>query len=115
MRFAVTLHLRDFVQRLPLGTQCGIFLVHPAAGIPLVHREQPAVGEIAVVGDSQRLPAGIFLIVLEPLVQVQRVGGSTRRLGGQRQDLPGPITVIAQDDIAVQVIALWNRGPLVAD
>ena len=80
-----------------------------------VDREHQAVREIAVVGDGQRRAAGRPLVVLEPFVEVERVGGADRRLGGDRHDLARPLGAVAEDDVAVQVVAGDERGPLEAD
>ena len=45
----------------------------------------------------------------------QRIGGAEGRLGDHRHNLPRPVPVVAENHIPVQVVALDQRGPLVAD
>ena len=115
MSLAVALDLGDFVERLPLRAQARIGLVDPAAGIGRLGREHPAVRQVAVVRQGEHLPAGLGLVVGQPLVEVERIGGADRRLRRQRHHLPGAVAVVAKDDVAVQVVALRHGGPFETD
>ncbi len=112
MRFAVTLDLGDLVQRLPLGALLDVAAIQGTTGVLLVDGKHDAVGEVAVVRERQDGAAGLRLVVLHPLVEVERIGaadGSLRRVGNHQAGLVGTVT---KDDIAVKVVSFDERGPL---
>jgi hypothetical protein len=76
---------------------------------------QPLERLPSVVRKREGLAAGFLLIVVQPLVEIQRVLGAHRRQGGQGHYLKRPPPVVSQNHVAVQVEALGNRCPLVAD
>ena len=113
--FTIALDLGDFVKRLPFCPQRYVFLVDPATGVGFVDREHPAVRQIAIVCECECPPAGLFFVVLEPLIKVQGIGTAKRGLRHHRHNLLGAITIVAQDHISVQVETFGDRGPLEAD
>ena len=67
------------------------------------------------MGRRQRSAVRLRLVVLEILVEIERIGaadGGLRRVG---HDLPDPVSPVAENDIAVHVPAIHQRGPLEAD
>ena len=115
MRFAVALGLGDFVEALPFRAGERVVLVELAAGDRLDDREHAAVGEIAVVRDGQQAAAGLLLVGGHPFPEIARIVAAERREGGVGLDLAGLRAVVAEDHVAVQVVAAGIRGPLVAD
>ncbi len=115
MRLAVTLDLGHFVQRFPPGTQCDVVLVDTAAEIGRLGGEHPAVGHVAVVRQRQCLATGLGFVRLQPGVEIEGIVRAERRLGRQRGDLAGTVSAVAQDYVAVQVVAFRDRRPFEAD
>ena len=115
VRFTVTLDLGDFVKRLPLGALLDIVLVQRLAGKLLVHREHDAVGEVAVMRQREHSTIGLFLVGLHPVVKVERIRASEWRRHGERNDLPCPFGAVPENHVAVQIVALIERGPLETD
>ena len=115
MRLAVALDLGDLVHRLPLRALLDIGLVDGAAGILRVDREHDPVRQVAVMRQRQRAAPGLFLVGFQPLVQVQRVGRAYRRLGRVGHHLPRLLRALAEDHVAVQVVARHERGPFEPD
>ena len=114
MRLAVTLHLRDFVEVLPLVARFDVAAIHRLAGEVLDEREHAAVGQVAVVRRSQgrrrrscpRRPASTST--------GRARSGCRRRIDREGQDLAGTRRAVAEDDVAMDV-GRPLRGPLVAD
>ena len=77
--------------------------------------EHQAVAQIAVVGDGEHAAAGLLLVGAHPFPQLARDCRCRGRRHGKRLDLARLVAVVAEDDIAVQVVAAGVRGPLVAD
>ncbi len=73
MRFAVTLYLRDLIQRLPTHAVDSVGLGKAAIGCRVAIREHDAIAEIAVVRNSQHATAGLGLVSLHPLPEIFRV------------------------------------------
>ena len=115
MRLAVALDLRGFVEALPLRAGLGILAVDLLAGERLDDREHAAVAQVAVVRDGEHVAAGLLLVRGHPLPQVAGIVAAQRLLRGVRLDPAGLVAVVAEDDVAVQVVAAGVRGPLVAD
>ena len=74
-----------------------------------------AVAQVAVVRDGEHAAAGFLFVGVHPFPQVDGIGAAQRRDAGERLDLAGAVAVVAEDDVAMQVVALVERGPLVAD
>src|SRR5574341_577399 len=115
MRLAVTLHLCDFVEPLPLRAGFGIRAINFLAHARLDDWEHTSAAQVAVVRDCQHVAAGLLLVAGHPLPQVARVVAAQRWNGGERQDLAGPGCVVPEDDVAMKVVAAGHRGPLIAD
>ena len=64
---------------------------------------------------ASTLAAGLLLVGRHPLPEVARVVAAERLLRRVGLDLAGLLAVVAEDDVAVQVVAAGVRGPLVAD
>ena len=115
MGLAVALDLGPFVERLPLAALFDIGLVDRLAGILRLDREHQPVGEIAVMRDGKRGPAGLALVAFQPGIEIERVGRADRRLRDHRYDLQRARRAVTQKHVAVQVVALDERGPFIAD
>ena len=115
MRLTITFDLRNFVQRFPLGTQADVVLVYFTAGIGYFSGEQPAIGQVTVMGNRKSLAAGLFLVIIQPLVKIQRILGAHGGLCRQGYDLFRAISVVAQNHVAVQIEPFRHRGPLETD
>ena len=115
MRFAIALHLRDFVDALAVGACLRVLAVDRLAVEVLDQRKHHAVAEVAVVRDRQHLAAGLGFVGFHPLPQLARVGAAGRAVGDEGLDLAGLVAVVTEDHIAMQVVALHQRSPLVAD
>ena len=105
MRLAVALGLRGLVEPLPSCPLLGILPVDRLAE-GLDDGEHQAVAQIAVVRDGQHAAAGLLLVGL-PSTSRARAGLSLpeRRIHGERLDLARLVAVVAEDDVAVQVVA----------
>ena len=114
MGFAVALHLGSLIEHLPAGALLGILAIDLLAGEGLDDREHRAVAQIAVVGDGENLAAGLVLVVLQPFPEIARIvaPGRQRR---KRHDLARLVAAVAENDVAVKVVAAGVRGPLIAD
>ena len=66
------------------------------------------------MGDGQHLAAGLLLGIGHPLPQVAGIVAA-QRLHGVGLDQAGLGAVLAEDDVAVQVVAAGVGGPLEAD
>ena len=61
------------------------------------------------------LATGFFLVVFQPLVQIQWIGGTEGWLCRQGYYLSRAVTVVTQNHVAVQVETLGHRGPFETD
>src|SRR6185503_458099 len=68
-----------------------------------------------VVRDGQYAAAGLLFVGVHPFPQLDRIVAAERRIDREGLDLARLVAVVAEDDIAVQVIAAGVRGPLVTD
>ena len=114
MSLAIALHLGDFVDALALGARLGVLAVERLAVERLDQREHDSVAEIPVVRDRQHLAARLLLVGFHPFPQIARIGAA-RRVVDEGLDLPRLVAVVAEQDVAVHVRAVDQRGPLVAD
>ncbi len=62
--------------------------------------------------DRQQLAAGLLFVLGHPLPELFRVFALP---GREREHLVGLVLVVAEQDVAVQVVAARHRGPFVAD
>ena len=115
MRLPIALDLRRLVQALPLRARFGIFAIDRLAGEGLDDREHPAVREIAVMGDREHAPAGLVLVGRQPFPQIARIVAAERRHDRIRHDAAGLVATVAEDHVAVEIVAAGVRRPLVAD
>src|SRR6185437_2269562 len=115
MGFAVALGLAGLIKPLPLGALLRVLLVHRLTGERFNDREHAAVAEVTVVSDGEHAAAGLLLVGCHPLPEVPWVIAAHRRLRRKRYDLARPLTVVAEDDVAVQIVPTRVRSPLVAD
>ena len=115
MGLAVALDLRGFVEPLPARAVLGVLPVDRLAGEGLDDREHAAVAEVAVVRDGEHVAAGLLLVGRHPFPEVAGIVAAERRQRGVGLDLAGLVAVVAEDDVAVEVVAAGVRGPLVAD
>ena len=116
MRLAVALDLRRPRRAAP--TAPASRRTRWSNGLPVkasMSGNMHAVAEVAVVRDGQHLAAGLLLVGGHPLPQVARVVAAERLQRGEGLDLAGLRAVVAEDDVAVEVVAAGVRGPLVAD
>ena len=65
--------------------------------------------------DGQHAAAGLVLVGGHPLPEVARIVAAERRIGRVGLDAQGLVAAVAVDHVAMQVVALVERGPLVAD
>ena len=112
--FAIALHLGSLIEHLPTGTLLGILAIDLLAGEGFDDREHRAVAEIAVVGDGENLAAGLVLVLLQPFPKIARIV-APRRQRRKRHHLARLVGAVAENDIAVKVVATGVRGPLIAD
>ena len=115
MGFAVALGLAGLIEPLPLGALLRVLPVHWLTGERFNDREHAAVAQVTVVGDGEHAATGLLLVGCHPLPEVARVVAAHRRLRRKRYDLARPLTVVAEDDVAVQIVPACVRGPLVTD
>lgn len=101
MRLPRSFRLRHLVQPFPLGAGLDVILVDLLAVRP-DNREHRAVAE--VVWDGEHAPAGLFLVVLHPLPQVDRVVSSKRRIDREWNNHAGFVAVVTEDHIPVLVV-----------
>ncbi len=113
MRLAVALGLRDLVEPFPLGPFRRIAPVHRLAE-GFDRREHPAVRQVAVVRDRQHVAAGLVLELGHPPPEVRRIVAAERLHRRVRNDGAGLGRAVAEDDVAVQVVAARVRRPLVS-
>src|SRR5215510_13146278 len=104
MRLAVTLDLRDLVERLPTPAALGVGSINRRAGERLDDREHAAVAQVAVVRQSQHLATGLRFGLGHPLPQVARIVAAKRLLRGERFNQAGLRAVLTENDVAMQVI-----------
>ena len=114
MGLAVALRLRRLVEPLPLRARLDVLAVELLAE-GLDHGEHQAVAQVAVVRDGEDVAAGLLLVRVHPLPELDRVVAAERRVDGERLDLARLVAVVAEDDVAVEVVAAGVRRPLVAD
>ena len=105
MRLAVALHLRGLVEPLPLRARLGILAIDRFAE-RLDDREHLAVAQVAVVRDGQHAAAGLLFVGVHPFPQLDGIVAAQRRRAGDRLDLAGFVAVVAEDDVAMEVVAL---------
>ena len=110
VRLFVTLHLRDFMQRLPTNTFLCVFAGHRFA-LGRKFAEHQAVRQVAVMRYRKRLATGLFFIPREIIPELFRVGAVKHR---ERQRLRGLLRTVAMDDDAMLVVARRRGGPLEA-
>jgi len=105
------LHLHDFLDGLPALPALGILLRDRGAveGLRGVHA---AVRQVAVVRDRERTAAGALLVGLHPVPEFLRVLAVP---GREREHLARASLTVAQQHVAVQVVAARRRRPLEAD
>ena len=114
MRLAIALDLRHLIESLPLVADFRVLAVDRRIRPRLDHREHSPVRQIAIMGDRKHAAAGLVLIAGHPLPQVAWIVAS-RRQSGVRNDLTRPVAIVAENDVAVQIVAAGIRGPLIAD
>ena len=114
MSFAVALDLGDFVDVLPTRAGLGVLAVDRLVGARLDHREHDAVREVAVVGDREHVAAGLLLVGRHPFPEIAGIvaAGRQRRIG---HDLACKIAVVAEQHVAVEIVAAGVRRPFIAD
>ena len=78
-------------------------------------REHPAIRQIAIVRNGQHAAAGLPFIGFHPFPQVARIIAADRLHGYVRLDLLGLVAVVAEDDVAVEVVAVGVGGPFITD
>src|SRR5688572_26912603 len=115
MRFAIALDLRRLVKPLPASAVLSVFTVDRLTGERLDRRKHPPITEVAILGDGELPAAGFFLIGLHPFPEITRIVAAGRFLGDERLDLAGLVSVVAEDDVTVQVVAAGVGGPFIAD
>src|ERR1700756_3072882 len=104
MGLAVTLDLDRLIEPFPLLTSRGS-----------VEREHAPIREVAVVRYGQHSPVRLVFVSLHPLPQVARVVAAQGLYGCVGFDKARLGRVVAENDIAVQVVAAGIRRPLEAD
>ena len=115
MRLAVALDLGRFVEVLPLGALFGILAVNLLARGGLDDREHAPVAQVPIVGEREHVAAGLLLVSGHPLPEIARVVAAERLLRGVRLGAEGLVRVVAEDDVAMEVVSGGDRGPLEAD
>ena len=65
--------------------------------------------------EGEHAAAGFLFVGVHPFPEVHGIGAAERRGAGHGLDLAGAVGVVAEDDVAMEVVALVERGPLVAD
>ncbi len=111
MCLAVAFHLRYLHQRLPAQALTGVGNRDRIAIGTFVGKHESAT-QVAVVGNGQRLPIRVLLVVGEEAPESLRVLAVE---SGERCDLVGTRGVIAQYDNPVQVVAIGHGRPFKAD
>src|SRR6185436_15270709 len=111
MGLAVALHLRRFVEPLPLGALLGVLAVNRFAE-SLDDWKHLAVAQVAVMRDGEDAAASFLFVVVHPFPEVHRIDAAEWCGAGHGLDLDGLVAVVAEDDVAVEVVALAKRGPL---
>jgi len=74
-----------------------------------------AVAQVAVVRDGEHETAGFLFVGIHPFPEIDGVDAAQRRGAGHGFDQARLVAVVAEDDVAMQVVALAQRGPLVTD
>ena len=105
MGFAVALDLGRLVETLPLGARLGIFAVDRLSGEGFDDRKHAAIGKIAVMSDGKHVAAGLVLVGCQPLPEVARIVAAERRHRDEGLDPTGLVAIVAEDDVAVQIVA----------
>ena len=105
MRLAISLDLRYLVDSLPERARLRVLAIDWLASEGLNEREHSSVAKVAVVSESQHLAASFLLVLSHPLPEVARIVAALRLLCRVRFDHARFVTVIAKEDIAVQVVA----------
>ena len=108
MRFTITLDLGDFIQRLRLHSTPGIILVDRLPGTEGNLIEHQAIGEIAVVRYGQDFTACLLLVACHVGPEIFRI---LRVVNRKWQDLARPVTIVAENYVAMQVAASRRRSP----
>src|SRR4029079_1526614 len=114
MRLTVALRLGGLVKTLPTSALFGVVAIELLAE-GFDDRKHSAVAEVAVVGDGEHAAAGLALVGFHPLPQLDGIIAAERRRDRERLDLHRLVTAVAEDDIAMEVVASRVRGPLKAD
>ena len=60
--------------------------------------------------DGEHAAAGFLFVGVHPFPQVDGIVAAERRIEGERLDLAGLVAVVAEDDVAMQVVALVSRS-----
>ncbi len=110
VRLAGALGLGHLIEPLPLGACLGIGLVDLLTE-GLDNREHGAIAQISVVGDGEHLAAGLLFCGSHPFPEVLGVVASERLQRGVGFNEACLHAVLAEDDIAVKVVAARVRGP----
>lgn len=114
MRLPGALGLGRLVETLVLRPRLGVLPVDRLAE-SLDGREHEPVAQVAVVRDGQHVAARLLLGRGHPLPEILGIVAAERFLSGVRLDQARLRAVLAEDDVAVQVVAARVRGPLEAD
>ena len=105
------LHLHDFLDRLPALAALGV-LLRVAAAVEGLRGVHAAIRQVAVVRDRERPAAGALLVGLHPGPELLGVFAVP---GRERKHLARASLAVAQQHVAVQVVAARRRRPLEAD
>src|SRR4029450_6909451 len=114
VRCAVALGLGGFVEPLPLEPGLDVLAVDLLAE-GLYGGEHAAVAQVAVVGDREAVAGGLGFRGRHPFPEVLGLVAAEGRLGGVGLDQARLGAVLAEEDVAVKVVALGIRGPVVPD
>ena len=111
MRLAVALDLGNFIDRFPATSG---FRIAPVDRRPFegLDREHRSVRPVTVMRDRQDLAIRLFLVGGQIAPQILGIFGIEHRVG---QYLRGAFGAVAEDDHAMQVVALRNGAPLKSD
>ena len=110
MGLAVAFDLRHLHDRLVTDARFGVGRVHrpPVTGLG---REHETIAQIAVVRDGEDLAAGQLLVSVHVLPEGLRILAVE---GGKRNDLLHAVDAVAENDGAMEVVALGRRCPFKA-
>jgi len=85
------------------------------AGERFDDREHAAIAQVAIVRDSEYLTAGFFFAHCHPLPKVPGIVAPEGFLSYERLNQARPQCILAEDDIAVQIVSARIRRPLETD